>query len=147
MKITKDFAWVHYSADKVTLDNAKVGKWMTFFPNDMDSIKYMQEVCEWAIKREIVQSVKHTYFGALFGPPQGVACFYMHGDDDAAHRRVIAYFLEKDLIMKTKSGRLYNISFKYDEQTREGQYGNDFVAEIKLDRFLNLSTREWLDKQ
>ena len=72
--------------------------------------------------------------------------FTYDGDDDAAHRRVIAYFLEKGLIRKTKTGKLYNISFKYDEQTREGQYANDFVAEIKLDQFLNLSTGEWLRK-
>lgn len=93
-----------------------------------------------------MQVAKHTIFGFLFGPPSGVACFYIHGDDDAAHWRVIAYFLEKGLIGKTKGGKLYNISFKYDEQTRNGEYGKNFVAEIKLDHFLNLSTGEWLKK-
>ena len=93
-----------------------------------------------------MQVAKHTKFGFLFGPPSGVACFYKHGDEVGANWRVLAYFLEKGLIGKTKGGKLYNISFKYDEQTRNGEYGKNFVAEIKLDHFLNLSTGEWLKK-
>ncbi len=146
MKIEEDIGWVRYIQEDAKFDPKKTGKWMYHFSNDEDSIEYAKSVCKEAVERGIVQTAKHTRFGFIFGPPTGVACFYIHGDDDAAHRRVIAYFLEKGLIRKTKTGKLYNISFKYDEQTREGQYANDFVAEIKLDQFLNLSTGEWLRK-
>jgi hypothetical protein len=40
--------------------------------------------------------------------------------------------------------RFYNISFKYDDQTRAGEYGEDFKGEIKLERFINLDTGEWI---
>ena len=52
-------------------------------------------------------------------------------------------FLDNNLIKRTKTGRLYNISFKYDDQTRAGEYGNEFKASIKLDDFLDLYTAEW----
>lgn len=32
----------------------------------------------------------------------------------------------------------------YDNQTRAGMYGDDFIGEIKLEQFLNLNTGEWL---
>ena len=35
---------------------------------------------------------------------------------------------------------LYNISFKYDNQTRAGEYGSDFTGEIKLEHFVDLKT-------
>ena len=78
---------------------------MYHFSNDEDSIEYAKSVCKEAVERGIVQTAKHTRFGFIFGPPTGVACFYIHGADDAAHRRVIAYFLEKGLIRKTKTGK------------------------------------------
>lgn len=77
---------------------------------------------------------------------KSVACvFYVNGDDRAAHKRVIRYFLEHNLIQKTKSGRLCNISFKYDYQTREEKYGDAFRPEITLADFLDLETGAWKD--
>ena len=35
----------------------------------------------------------------------------------------IQFFLDNDLIRKKKDGGLYNISFKFDTQTRAGEYG------------------------
>lgn len=32
------------------------------------------------------------------------------------------FLIENDLVPKSKSGSYYNISFKYDEQTRNGEY-------------------------
>ena len=57
---------------------------------------------------------------------------------------IFDFFLENKLIRRTKTGRLYNISFKFDEQTRAGEYGSDFKAEIKLEKFVDLDTGEWL---
>lgn len=56
----------------------------------------------------------------------------------------INYFIENGLIRRTKAGKLYNISFKLDSQTLDGQYGSDFQSEIKLANFVNLETGEWI---
>jgi hypothetical protein len=48
------------------------------------------------------------------------------------------------MIRKTKTGKLYNISFKYDSQTHNGEYGNEFSSEIKLKDFVNLETGKLL---
>ena len=51
--------------------------------------------------------------------------------------------MENNLIQKTKAGKLFNISFKLDDQTRAGEYGADFKSEIKLADFIDLYTGEW----
>ena len=60
-----------------------------------------------------------------------------------SHKKVIQFFLDNDMIQKTKTGKLYNISFKLDDQTRAGEYGEMFQSEIKLEQFLDLYTGEW----
>lgn len=53
--------------------------------------------------------------------------------------------LDNGLIRKTKSGKLYNISFKYDSQTYEGKYkGSGFAGEIKLADSVDLETGEFV---
>ena len=49
------------------------------------------------------------------------------------------------MIAKTKTGKLYNISFKLDRQTLAGEYGENYNGTIKLEQFLNLQTGEWLE--
>ena len=46
------------------------------------------------------------------------------------------------MIQRTKKGKLYNISFKLDNQTRAGEYGKAFKSSIKLSNFINLDTEE-----
>jgi hypothetical protein len=58
--------------------------------------------------------------------------------------KVIKFMLDNNLIRKTNSGRLYDESFKFDNQTRAGEYGAGFNATIKLSEFLNLYTGEWI---
>ena len=86
---------------------------------------------------KIVVETKHT------NAEKGVACFYVNGDEIDSHKKVIEFFLANKLIKTTKAGKLYNISFKYDRQTREGQYGENFAGEIKLEQFIDLSTGKW----
>ena len=50
--------------------------------------------------------------------------------------------MDNELIQKTKTGRLYNISFKFDDQTRAGKYGADFKGVIKLAQFIDLNIGE-----
>lgn len=115
-------------------DAKKAGKWMYFFQDK----EYAAQICKKAIEENIIQECKHN------NSEQGVVCFYLNYEDIATHKKVITYFLENNLIRKTKAGRLYNISFKLDNQTRAGEYGADYSSEIKLSNFMNLDTGEWL---
>lgn len=134
MRIVRQLGWVFYVADNIEFDNHKVGKWMYFFKDE----KFAEKICKNAVVNNIVKEAKHT------DGPEGVACFYLHYDDNEAHKRVIQYFLENELIRKTKAGKLYNISYKLDDQTRAGEYGADFNSEIKLEKFVDLTTGEWI---
>lgn len=122
------------------LDEHRCGKWMFFF-ND---IEFAEEICRKAALGRVVAECKHSSSEILAKKRSGVACFYLNSDDDETHRRVIAFMLEHNLIRKTKSGKLYNIGFKLDDQTRAGEYGGDFKAQIKLDDFVNLDSGEFL---
>lgn len=51
---------------------------------------------------------------------------------------------ENDMIQTTKNGRLYNISFKLNEQTRANQYRDNFKPKLSLEELMDLETREWL---
>lgn len=108
---------------------------MDVFFKDND---FAAKICEKAVTDGVVAEAKHS------NAPDGVCCFYLHFDDKEAHKRCITYFLENGLIRKTKAGKLYNISFKLDDQTRNGEYGDGFVSEIKLANFVNLETGEWI---
>lgn len=133
MKISRRGNWVFYSNNPLALLSKRTGKWMYFFDNKA----FVANICEKAIQNGIVSICKHS------DDESGVACFYLSGDDIAGHRRVIQFFIDNNLIKRTNSGRYYNISFKYDSQTRLGQYGKNFNAEIKLENFLDLSTGKW----
>ena len=52
--------------------------------------------------------------------------------------------IDNQLIRKTKKGRYYNMSFKFDDQTRAGEYGDNFEGKIKLEDFIDLDTGEWI---
>ena len=134
MKIETNSAWIYYIGDDSKLISNKVGKWMYFFKNNR---KFVEKVCKEAVEKDIVCESKHS------NAEEGVACFYLNKDDVENHKRVIQYFISNGLIQKTKTGRFYNISFKTNVQTADGQYGGDFLAEIKLDKFINLDTGEW----
>ena len=126
--------WKFYvSVPHPEFDDNKVGKWM-YFSNDPVRCK---EVVSKAVKNGIVAEAKYSF------PDGGVCCFYLHIDDLEGHKRVINYFLENDMIKRTKAGKLYNISFKLDSQTNAGEYGEDFHSELKLEELMDLSTAEW----
>ena len=121
------------------LDVHKCGKWMHFF-NDQE---FAMNMCEKAIAEDICYECKCTDM-ELTGAETGVICFYLNGDDIENHHRVIQFMMNNKLIQKTKSGRLYNISFKFDAQTHAGEYGTEFEGIIKLAQFVDLNTGEWI---
>ncbi|ANY68767.1 hypothetical protein BBD42_21575 [Paenibacillus sp. BIHB 4019] len=135
MKIERVLGWVYYLGDdEARLDTDKCGKWMYFFIDK----KFVAKMCEDAVKANIVSVSKHS------DDEKGVACFYLNYDNIDTHKKIIMYFIENDLIRRKKNGSLYNISFKLDNQTRAGEYGNEFKSDITLSKFVNLNTGEWL---
>lgn len=135
MKTLNLRGYIFYISDNWTNHNTeKIGKWMYFFNNK----DFISKICKKAIEENIVDTCKHT------NDNDGVACFYIEYDNLNAHRKVINFFLENNLIPKTKKGRYYDISFKTDEQTLNGEYGNDFKAKMKLHQFIDLKNGKWI---
>lgn len=134
-QILSCFGWVYYinKQKQKEFDDNKVGKWMFFFCDKV----FAAEICKRAVFENIVNEAKHSE------ADKGVCCFYLNIDDIEAHKRCLNFFLENNLIRKTKAGRLYNISFKLDNQTRNNEYGNKFKAQIKLADFIDLNTGKW----
>lgn len=148
MKITNKTGWTFYISDNYKeSNNDKSGKWMYFF--ETNQLNYVSEICKKAIESNVVLICKHNdEVGCKYSPfgngQSGVACFYMNYDDIDSHKKVISFFLENNLIKKTKSGRLFNISFKLNSQTREGNYSDTYKSKLTLNQFINLDTGEWI---
>lgn len=142
VKMTKMGGWCWYlSGQENKLEQHKCGKWMYFFDNQ----KVAQEICESAIKTGACYLCKCTDMEAAM-EVTGVICFYLNGDDIENHYRVIDFMIQHNMIRKTKTGRYFNNSFKFDDQTRAGEYGADFEGKIKLKDFINLETGEHIRK-
>ncbi len=136
MEIVSNIAWVFYvnPESASSFEDDKVGKWMYFFTDR----KTAEKVCKEAVEKNIVAESKHS------NASEGVCCFYLNCDDIETHKKIIKFFIDNNLIRKTKAGKYYNLSFKLDSQTEEGEYGKDFKAEIKLAEFIDLGTGEWI---
>jgi len=136
----RQFGWFWFlSGEEKHLVPDKCGKWMYFF----DDQEFAQKICQKAIDEKVCYECKCTDM-ELTVQPTGVICFYLNGDDIENHKRVITFMMDNNLIKKTKAGRYYNISFKFDDQTRAGEYGADFEGKIKLEQFIDLQTGEWI---
>lgn len=139
MKEIRTRGWYWFlSGREEELDPEKCGKWMHFFADQDFAI----DICRKAIQEGVCRECKCSDLD-LQGP-SGVICFYLNGDDIENHKRVIEFMLRNNLIRRTKAGRLYNESFKFDNQTRAGEYGADFEGKIKLEQFIDLETGEWI---
>ena len=132
--------WFFYLSGKedVLLPH-KCGKWMHFFDNQ----EFAKNICKKAVDEGACYECKCTDM-EFAGAETGVICFYQNGDDLENHRRIIQFMINNELIRKTKTGRYYNNSFKFDDQTRAGEYGADFEGKIKLSEFIDLNTGEWI---
>ena len=64
----------------------------------------------------------------------------MDGTSKESHKLILNFMIKNDLIQRTKSGKLFNIGFKFDAQTLNNEYGEDFVPLIKLEDFIDLYT-------
>lgn len=107
----------------------------------------MDDIVGTAVLNGVVAEAKYSNPETLIaaGQKNGVCCLCLYGNDREGHKRVLRYKLYNGLISKTKSGKLYNISFKYDSQTYAGKYkGSGFTGEIKLADFVDLETGEFV---
>lgn len=139
----RQLGWYWFSTDKNNLlEEHKCGKWMHFFNDQQFAIS----VCEKAIAENVCYDCKCTDMERT-GKESGVICFYINGDDIESHRKVIKFMLDNNLFPKIKSGRFKNMSFKFDDQTRAGEYGTDYDGKIKLEQFIDLNTGEWIGEQ
>lgn len=134
VRVIENAYWVYYFADGYKFDPGKVGKWMYFF-KDHD---FVAGKCQTAVYTGVVEQCKHS------SAEEGVACFYLEVDDVKRHRQVLEFLIANEMVPRTKSGRLYNIGFKLDNQTRAGEYGDGFKAKVTLDQFVDLETGEWI---
>ena len=140
MKIINQFGWFYYLTEQASLlKEHKCGKWMYFFDNQ----EFAKEICEKSIEDGVCYESKCSDLVATVSD-NGVICFYCNCDDIENHKRIIKFMIDNKLIRKTKSGRYYNNSFKLDDQTMAGQYGNYFTGTIKLSDFINLETGEFI---
>lgn len=126
--------WTYFfSKDCDSLKKEACGKWMYFY-NDLE---FAEKICLKAIKDGVCLESKHG------NDKEGVCCFYINGDDRDAHKKVIQYFMDNDLIRKTADDKYYNIAFKFDSQTKAGEYGANFASDIKLEDFIDLKSGKW----
>ena len=127
--------WDRYQADEIPEHyRNKTGKWMLY----LNDAFLADRVCQKAIEQGIVYSCKH-----LLDLDEGPTCFYCEFDDEEAHKRIIQFMIENRLIDRRQDGRLTNISYKLDQQTRNGEYKETFKAIFKLWDFVDPYTGEW----
>jgi hypothetical protein len=143
-----DIYWVWYASPDYHT-KPTVGKFMTFGKGDI-SIDLQHLILD-AIKQNVTPLVKHTNIESGFKNPNAkdddwVVCWYSN-DDTNSLKTLAKYLVDNNLVQKTKNGKLYNISFKYDSQTRNAEYGDSFTAKITLSDFLDLNTGELLDRK
>ena len=133
--------WYYFISNEARkLDKDKCGKWMYFFDNQELAI----ELCEKAMKENVCYECKCTDMAGQ-RVRTGVLCFYLNSDDISQHKSVIRFMLDNQLIKRTKNGKYFNLSFKYNNQTLAGEYGDDFEGKIKLNEFIDLDTGEFID--
>ena len=146
LQVASNPAYVFY-IDKNQIDalaGKSVGKWMHFF--SCDHIDFAESICKKAVESGAVIEAKHTSQESIdfLGLPTGVCCFYVQADDKDAQRKALRFLIANDLIRRTKAGKLFDISFKFDEQTRAGEYGANFESKVKLSDYVDLQTGEFI---
>ncbi len=116
------------------------GKWMYFFK--ASDIEAVTTLCRKSVLEDVVCNVKHT--GNEYLTDTGVACFYIDGLNTDQHNRVLRYFMDNNMIPRNKNGNYRNIAFKFDEETRQGSYGDNFKAKLNLSDFVDVTTGEFI---
>ncbi|KAA0748545.1 hypothetical protein DN401_27440 [Bacillus sp. BF2-3] len=136
--------WCWYGANTFK-ETDNVGKFMTFVKGDISD--EMQELILKAIEQGATRLVKHTDPNTIgFNPfvKDGSLAIIWYSNDEEENLKGLAKFLiDNALVPKNKNGNYRNISFKYDKQTRSGEYGEEFKASISLKDLMDVATGEF----
>ena len=151
MKVLDMGKWIHYISDdyyeflecyigeigRAPYD-PEIGKWLIF----CGQLEHAERICSLAVENCGVREAKHS---ADFSTGNGVCCFYMDADDISTNKKFLSYFKDNNLLPKTKKGLYVNLAFKFDIETKNGLYGEDFTGSIHLKDYLDLESGEWTD--
>lgn len=142
LTIINAYGWTHYVNDiNYTEKNENCGKWMFFY--EKQEVDTAIKAAKAAITSKTVDLCKHT--DPNQDTPTGVLCFYIDGTDDESHKRVLHFMMENNLIPQNLNGNFKNISFKFNSQTQNHEYGKGFKAKINLAKFADVTTGRFYD--
>lgn len=144
---SSDIGWFWYSNDDANKKDEIVGKFMTFYKGPVDG--NLQNLILKAISEGATPCVKHTNPETMELNPNPKhrdisTIIWYSADDKESLQNLVRFLIENNLIRKTKTGKLYNLSYKYDTQSIMGEYGNNFTGTIKLEDLADLYTGELL---
>jgi hypothetical protein len=142
----KDLGWYYYAEIGVKKnpfsESDNVGKFMTFGKGEITD--ETQALILKAIEQGATPLVKHTNPSTVelnpYADGDSWVIVWYSTDEKESLKKLASFLTENGLIPKTKAGRYYNISFKYDNQTQNGEYGEAFKAAIKLEDLMDLNT-------
>ena len=134
--------WVVYaneSAPKIA--PGRSGKWICFFERGEEETAH--EIAQAAVETGVVSEALVPSDNESSQYDSVACCLRIDAADLRAHRRVIKFMLENDLIKKARTGSYYNASFKFDEAKGHAR-GVYYTPTIKLADFIDLRTGEFL---
>lgn len=120
------------------------GSWRYEFDDTYGNLTTAHKICKKAISDGIVNEAKYSDANALsmnlriMGKAIGWCCLYCHTNDIDAHKRILKFMIENNLIPKDSFGNLLNIEFQRDWCTPPSEN----IKAIALNDFVNLKTGE-----
>ncbi|WP_406613827.1 hypothetical protein ACJA23_02860 [Mycoplasma corogypsi] len=151
LKISTDLAWKWFIDEETikTLDTDENGKWLIFAKHE--NIEYLDDLVLKGFEQESFIAVKRTneIYDPVYGIDSVVYIFYANYSDYDRHIKILSFLKENNLIRKTKTGKYFNISFKLDEQTLEGEYmwNGGVNSTLKLNMIMDLDTGDFYDEK
>ena len=135
-------AWEYYIAKDSEYDfkEEQCGSWRYYFDASKESLAFVRKICEQAILEGVVAEIKHSNEEAMKIKGSGLCCFYCNGDDEDTHKKVIAFFIQNNMLLRDDYGNLRNMAFKYDSTAKRGKKGS---VPVQLGDFVNLKTGEF----
>lgn len=68
--------------------------------------------------------------------------FYLNGEDKEAQKKCLTYLLKNKLFTKIKTGKLYDVTFKYDSQNKSGDEEETPGNRIRLSDYVDQKSGE-----
>ena len=134
--------WVVYANESVPkIAPGRSGKWICFFERGEEETA--NETAQVAVETGVVSEALVPKDCEASKYDSIACCLRIDAADLQAHKRVIRFMLENNLIKKSKTGSYYNNSFKFDKTKGHGK-DEYYTPTIKLADFIDLRTGEFL---